>query len=198
MAITERLILPVTGGVDSWKEPLKFMLQTLKKQDGYIRTRWGPWSEDESKLELLIGWESTDAQKAFQASPAFEAAMVQMKPVLSGKPTVYFMQLVPYAPKAVIDASIVQVVTVSSATSSIEEFRSQIEGYKAIAGCTGVASGSSLSEVDGKGKPFVGAIGWETLEASQKGGHAVKIAVGGDLEEHHVNFRYPIKGFGGL
>jgi hypothetical protein len=55
-----------------------------------------------------------------------------------------------------------------------------------------------LSEVDGKGKPFVGAIGWETLEASQKGGHAVKIAVGGDLEEHHVNFRYPIKGFGGL
>lgn len=55
MAITERLILPVTGGVDAWKEPLKFMLQTLKKQDGYIRTRWGPWSEDESKLELLIG-----------------------------------------------------------------------------------------------------------------------------------------------
>lgn len=55
MAVTERLILPVTGGVDNWKEPLKFMLQTLKKQDGYIRTRWGPFSEDESKLELLIG-----------------------------------------------------------------------------------------------------------------------------------------------
>jgi hypothetical protein len=55
MAVTERLILSVTGGVDNWKEPLKFMLQTLKKQDGYIRTRWGPFSEDESKLELLIG-----------------------------------------------------------------------------------------------------------------------------------------------
>ncbi|KUJ20047.1 uncharacterized protein LY89DRAFT_682848 [Mollisia scopiformis] len=197
MAITERLILPVTGGVDAWKEPLKFMLQTLKKQDGYIRTRWGPHSEDESKLELLIGWESTDAQKTFQASPAFESSMSQLKTVLSGKPTVYFMQLVPYAPKAVIDASIVQMVTVSPANISVEEFRSQIEQYKTIPGCTGVASGEALSEVDGKGKPFVGAIGWETLEASQKGGHAVNIKAG-DLEEHHVNFRYPIKGFGGL
>lgn len=55
MAVTERLILPVSGEVDNWKEPLKFMLQTLKKQDGCIRTRWGPFSEDESKLELLIG-----------------------------------------------------------------------------------------------------------------------------------------------
>lgn len=55
MAVTERLILSVTGGVDAWKEPLKFLLQTLKKQDGYLRTRWGPHSEDENKLELLIG-----------------------------------------------------------------------------------------------------------------------------------------------
>jgi hypothetical protein len=89
-------------------------------------------------------------------------------------------------------------VTISSASASIDDFRTQIEQYKTISGCTGVASGEAMSEVDGKGKPFVGAIGWETLEASQSGGHAVKISAGGDLEEHHVNFRYPIKGFGGL
>lgn len=57
------------------------------------------------------------------------------------------------------DASIVQMVTVSSASSSVEEFRSQIEQYKTIPGCTGVASGEAMTEVDRKGKPFVGAIG---------------------------------------
>jgi hypothetical protein len=39
MPVTERVILPVKGGVDDWKEALKFMLQTLKTQDGYVRTR---------------------------------------------------------------------------------------------------------------------------------------------------------------
>jgi hypothetical protein len=55
MAVTERLILPVKGDTESWKEQLKAMLQTLKTQDGYIRTRWGPHSENQQVLELLIG-----------------------------------------------------------------------------------------------------------------------------------------------
>jgi len=56
MPVTERVILNKAAGAD-WKEPLKFMLQTLKAQEGkgYIRTRWGPQTENESNLELLIG-----------------------------------------------------------------------------------------------------------------------------------------------
>jgi hypothetical protein len=54
MPVTERLILPVQSGAD-WKEPLKFLLQTLKKQEGNIRTRWGPHSENADNLELFIG-----------------------------------------------------------------------------------------------------------------------------------------------
>jgi hypothetical protein len=119
MPVTERLILPVQSGAD-WKEPLKFLLQTLKKQDGNIRTRWGPHSENVDNLELLIGesaispfhlnqfsnrtpgWDSSEAQEAFQNSPAFGTVMSQLKPILSGKPTVYFVQFAPYAPKEVI------------------------------------------------------------------------------------------------
>jgi hypothetical protein len=52
---TERVIVPVKGGVEDWKEQLKVLLQTLKEQKGYLRTRWGPHSEDLQKLELLIG-----------------------------------------------------------------------------------------------------------------------------------------------
>lgn len=40
MAITERVILTVNGNVDEWKEPLQFMLETLKAQDGHLRTRY--------------------------------------------------------------------------------------------------------------------------------------------------------------
>jgi hypothetical protein len=124
--------------------------------------------------------------------------MSQLKPVLSGKPTVYFMQLVPYAPKEVIDASIVQVITVTGSTGAIEPFRSAVEAHKSSAGCTGAASGSAMSDVDGKGKPFVGIVGWESLDASKAGGNSTSMGVDGEVEIHHVNFRYPIKGFGGL
>jgi hypothetical protein len=55
MPVTERLIIPVKGGVDDWKDQVKFLLQTLKKQEGNIRTRWGPQSENQNILEFLIG-----------------------------------------------------------------------------------------------------------------------------------------------
>lgn len=55
MTVTERLIFPTKGGVDAWKEPIKFLLQTLKVQEGNLRTRWGPHSENENNLEFLIG-----------------------------------------------------------------------------------------------------------------------------------------------
>jgi hypothetical protein len=53
--VTERVVFPVKGGVDDWKNQFKVVLQTLKRQPGYIRTRWGPWSEDMQKLDLLVG-----------------------------------------------------------------------------------------------------------------------------------------------
>ncbi|PMD64844.1 uncharacterized protein K444DRAFT_608527 [Hyaloscypha bicolor E] len=194
MPVTERLILPVQSGAD-WKEPLKFLLQTLKKQEGNIRTRWGPHSENVDNLELLIGWESEAAQQTFQNSSDFGTVMSQLKPILREEPTVYFVQFVPYAPKEVIDASIVQVITVPASQESA--IKSTIESYKSVSGCTGASSGLSLAEVKGKGaKVCVAVVGWESLEHSQT--NATKVDVGSDVEVHHVNFRYPVKGFRGL
>ncbi len=53
--VTERLTLPVVGDTENWKLQLKTQLQALKTQPGYLRTRWGPWSEDMQKLDLLVG-----------------------------------------------------------------------------------------------------------------------------------------------
>lgn len=53
--VTERMIIPVKGTKEDWKEPLKTYLLALKTQDGYLRTRWGPWSENEQVLDLISG-----------------------------------------------------------------------------------------------------------------------------------------------
>lgn len=54
-AITDRVVVPVKGSVDDWKEQYKQFLLTLKDQPGYIRTRWGPRSEDMNTIDLMIG-----------------------------------------------------------------------------------------------------------------------------------------------
>ena len=70
MPVTERLIIPVKGCVDDWKEQVKVLLQTVKKQEGNIRTRWGPHSENQNMLEFLIG--TLFEQSTFYSNPATE------------------------------------------------------------------------------------------------------------------------------
>ncbi|GJD04862.1 hypothetical protein ColKHC_13687 [Colletotrichum higginsianum] len=98
--------------------------------------------------------------------------------------------------------------------------REVVERAARMPGCNGVASGSSLRRpgsgsgggggedagVDGTGtgtgtgtdrRTFVAAIGWTGLEASRR---ADKTAYTGGMkpESHHVDFNFPVKGFGGL
>ncbi len=85
-------------------------------------------------------------------------------------------------------------ITVPAASEAA--IKSTIETLKSVSGCTGGSSGVSLSEVKDKGKVCVAILGWESLEASQA--NSTKLDVGEDVEAHHVNFRYPVKGFRGL
>jgi hypothetical protein len=127
--------------------------------------------------------------------------MSELKPVLAGKPEVYFIEFKPYAPKAVIDSTFVQMITLSNlpAEATEEALKSRLEEHKTTAGCNGATSGWSTSEVEGKGKVFVIAVGWESLEASQTAREAnPPPANGAVVEAHHVNFRFPVKGFRGL
>ncbi|TEY71191.1 hypothetical protein BOTCAL_0099g00180 [Botryotinia calthae] len=164
MAITERVILSVSGGVEEWKDGLKVMLQTLKAQDD---------------------------------TPAFQEMLIQVKPNLTAPPNIVIIEFKPYAPKEVINAHFVQMLTIEQGTSSEDDLRAQITKFKDLEGCTGVASGLSKDDVDGKGKVFIAAVGWESLEASEKAKESKGVVLSG-AESHHVNFRFPIKGFHGL
>ncbi len=121
--------------------------------------------------------------------------MGQFKAVLSGEPTAYFVKLVPYAPKGILDSPIAEIVTLDNCTASEDELRAQFEKASSLPGCNGVASGYSLQGVNGGGKSYVAVIGWQSPEASKP---ANKSYIPGGAEIHHSNFNFPIKGFHGL
>ncbi|KAM0329306.1 hypothetical protein ACHAQA_004611 [Verticillium albo-atrum] len=196
-AVTERVIIPVKGDVENWKLQLKFMLQTLKNQEGYLRTRWGPWSEDLQKLDLIIGWISIEASEAWKKSKDHEEAMAQFAPVIDGEPQGYYLRFKPYAPQAVINSPIVETLDFENCADAEDEIRALVEKAAALPGCNGVASGYTLKEVPGKGNVFIAAIGWASLDASKAADKTLYTA-GKKAETHHVNFNFPVKGFRGL
>jgi hypothetical protein len=212
-AITERVIIPVKGGVEDWKEPYKQLLLTLKEQPGFIRTRWGPRLEDPQTLDLMVGkytkqvytawqsliclgWASPEAKNAFQSSDAHSKFMEQMGGVLNGKPLNYTIKFKPYAPRDAINSPTVEMVTIRNCTGNEDELRAMTEKAYTMPGSRGGASGFSIEEVEGHGKIFVGAIGWDSIDASKAADKSAYIPNGvGDVEVHHVNYNFPIKGF---
>jgi hypothetical protein len=55
--------------------------------------------------------------------------MSGMKHITDGKPTVYCVRFVPYAPKEVIDSPFVEVITITGSKSSEDALRSAVEDY---------------------------------------------------------------------
>ncbi|GKT65053.1 dimeric alpha-beta barrel containing protein [Colletotrichum tofieldiae] len=206
-AVTERVTIPVLGGVENWKEQLKFMLQTLGKQPGYLRTRWGPWSEDQQKLELITGWINPEACEKWKKSKDYTEAMGRFAPVLGGEPSSYLLQFKPYAPQTVINSPVVETLSFEDCREPEDRMRQVVERATRMPGCNGVASGYSLRPPSSSGgggggtgdagRTFVAAIGWTGLEASRR---ADKTAYTGGMktDSHHVDFNFPVKGFGGL
>ncbi|POS77285.1 hypothetical protein DHEL01_v204314 [Diaporthe helianthi] len=195
-AITERVIIPVKGGVEDWKEPYKQLLLTLKDQPGYIRTRWGPRIEDPQTLDLMIGWVSPEAKNAFVSSDAHSKSMEQMGSVLNGKPWGYTIKFKPYAPREAINSPSVEMITIRNCTGNEDELKATIEKAFSMPGSRGGASGFSTQDVEGHGKVFVGAIGWDSIEASKAADKSAYIPNGaGDVEVDYVNYNFPIKGF---
>lgn len=128
------------------------------------------------------------------ASSMFSEAVGNMNKVKGGDLCRYYVRFVPYAPKEVINAALVEVVTFPNCGASEDDMRAQVEKAKGLAGSTGVASGKAFG--GHSNNDFVAIIGWDSIEASQ--GADKSYAAGSNVESHHVNFNFPIKGFRGL
>lgn len=118
-----------------------------------------------------------------------------MKNSMAGPPVHYTIKFKPYAPRDVINSPIVEMVTVRNCTGSEDELRALTEKAYALPGANGGSCGFSTTEVDGHGKIFVAAIGWASIEASKAADKSYIPSGHGDVEVHHVNYNFPIKGF---
>lgn len=129
------------------------------------------------------------------ASDAHSKAMENMKDVLTGKPLNYTIKFKPYAPREAIDAPIVEMITIRNCTGNEDDLRTSIEKAYKQPGARGGACGFSTEEVEGHGKVFVAAIGWDSIDASKAADKSYQPSGAGDVEVHHVNYNFPIKGF---
>lgn len=121
--------------------------------------------------------------------------MGHLKNILNGTPLNYPIKFKPYAPKEVINSPIVEVITVRNCTGDEDTLRAQVEKAFNLPGARGGSSGVSAGPVDGEGTIFVAVIGWDGIDASKAADKSYVPNGVGDVEIHHVNFNFPIKGF---
>lgn len=143
----------------------------------------------------FLGWESPEAKQAFFDGEAHKQALALMKDVLNGSPVSYSIKFKPYAPKDAINAPIVEMITISNCTGDEDQLRAQVEKGYNLPGARSGASGFSTAEVQGHGRVFVAVIGWDSIEASKAADKSYVPQGAGDVEIHHVNFLFPIKGY---
>lgn len=134
-------------------------------------------------------------KEKFLASEAHTKALGGMKEILTGPPETYTIKFKPYAPREAIDAPIVEIITIKNCTGSEDELRAKIETAYKLAGARGGACGFSTAEVAGSGMVFVAAIGWDSIDASKAADKSYMPGSVGNIEAHHVNYNFPIKGF---
>ncbi|PFH58705.1 hypothetical protein XA68_13321 [Ophiocordyceps unilateralis] len=196
-----RIILDLKGGVDDWKESFKQFLLTIKGSDGVVHHQWGPWEEDRSKLELIAVWVPKDKIQEFGASPHHQKCVETLKPVLKSMPT--------KCPRLDIDVSkagppplpmfktpVLEVITIDHCTGDAEAMKATLANAQKLSGCTLTHCGIMQTDTPDRGTIWIAWVGWESVEHSNKADKALYTPKGvGEVEVHHVNMNFPIKGF---
>lgn len=118
-----------------------------------------------------------------------------MKGSVNGPLTQYTIKFTPYAPREVINSPIVEMITIRNCTGSEDELRALVEKGYSLPGARGGSCGFSTTGVEGSGKIFTAAIGWDSIEASRAADKSYVPSGFGSVEVHHVNYNFPIKGF---
>ncbi|KAK2033721.1 hypothetical protein LX32DRAFT_41245 [Colletotrichum zoysiae] len=197
-----RLIFDVVGDVPDWKEEYKKFLLAVKDSEGYFRYRWGPWKEDMTKLEIMATWDSPENRAAFGKSPQHQKAIEALTPVLAGpmpaKCPRFDLDISTFRPPPpqVINSPICEVITVRNCRGNAEEMAARLKKAETLPGCFAAHSGVGASNTSDQGTVWLGFVGWRDFESSKDADKSVYMPHDeGDVEAHHINFNFPIKGF---
>ncbi|TQN66172.1 hypothetical protein CSHISOI_09256 [Colletotrichum shisoi] len=178
-----RIILDVKGDVPDWKEEYKKFLLSVKDSEGYFRYRWGPWKEDPGKLEIMATWAPMETRQAFGKSPHHQRAVDALKPVLAGPtPT--------KCPRFDLEPPL------RHCTGDPKVMAEMLKKAEALPGCYSAHSGIGATDTPDQGTVWIEFVGWRDCESSEEADKSIYVPHGmGELESHHINFNFPVKGF---
>ncbi|KAF2813753.1 uncharacterized protein BDZ99DRAFT_436210 [Mytilinidion resinicola] len=207
---SEVVVVPLKAGIDlesgEYKTALDAALKALSEAEGSQKVSYGRQVENPDVLDLSIDWGLPTNFHTFITSPAYAPFRAVLGTLVAGPPKINIVSRLQNGPFfSVITAPITEMVTLFFPASYAEaDFNANFAKFKAIIdesaeGAKGVVGGWSVEEVppaEGDAKLFVGAIGWESIDAHMefRKTEAFKEAIpllreGSDkITMHHVKF----------
>ncbi|KAI9722677.1 MAG: hypothetical protein M1812_001608 [Candelaria pacifica] len=156
-------------------------LDTVMAQDGYQRAYWGRQVESPDTLELVVDWESIDAHKAFTNKPIYGPFLKHLDTILGAPPNLIHVNFDPHPPARAISNNSSRVTemcrfvfSAGLSDSQKSDFESSFVSFAKAAekadAFRGMSSGWVVEEIEHsslkgeKGKAFVAAIGWQSVD----------------------------------
>ncbi|KAK9238764.1 hypothetical protein V1525DRAFT_399970 [Lipomyces kononenkoae] len=186
------------------EQPAHDVSEIFAKQEGFQRLSWGRWEESPDKVQMLIDWDNLESHRKFENSGAdYKAVLGALKPVLVAPPSMYHIHFDPHPISAVLEAPVVALTTFYSLSATFETDIAKLLSYLEKAdGFLAVSHGfidEELAKEDGdeKGKAYLAAIGWSSVDAHVKAtttkeiADAIQLTSGGSkhVEVRHVKFK---------
>lgn len=188
---------PRPGQEAEFEAVLASIASTLPQQPGVKAVHTSAALEPDNPLHLLVvDWDSVEAHRALESSPAFAQQLVaKLGPLLAAPPAIYHVAFAPAHPPVLHNGAgagktaVAELVhlyfpagdgaftadQLAATAKTVQGFLDalQPEGdVENVAGFTGeTAAGWALEEIDYKGEKarvFVAPIGWDSVEAHQK------------------------------
>ncbi|KAK9311568.1 hypothetical protein V1524DRAFT_403800 [Lipomyces starkeyi] len=201
--VTAIVILNLQPGT-AIEQPLRDIFEVFSRQEGLQRISWGRWEEAAEKVQLFIDWDNLESHRKFEASGAdYQAVGAILRPVLVAPPSMYHVHFSPHPPSAVLGAPIVELATFYSVSATFEtditKFLSVLEKAEGCVAITHCFIDEDLAKEGGeeKGKAYLAAIGWSSVDAHEKAmttkdvADSLHLATGGasHVEIRHVKFQ---------
>ncbi|KAJ9647048.1 hypothetical protein H2201_007216 [Coniosporium apollinis] len=190
-------------------EVIKSSITTVSGQEGFQAAYYGRYVERADMLQLVVDWASLEAHETFMKSGTYQPFLKHLKSIASGDPELYHVRFeTPFARPS--SAPVTELVTLYFEPSyDPADFKENWQKFSETAaknaeGIRSMAAGWSIEERyhkslgEGvKGKVFVGAIGWTSVEAhmdyreTEAFKDSVKYLRDGPkgIEMHHVEFK---------
>lgn len=166
--VTQRIFIDLKPIV-SIDEKLHALYEVLSEVEGFENLYWGYNIESLDQVEIWLLWSSPSSQEMYEGTTEQDAVSEILQELSASTPMIHDLAFQPST--TILCAPIVELLLLhslpASATPSI--FDPVVAFIKSTDGCLGVATGKATEEGDEIGNAFLVIVGWESVEANERG-----------------------------